>query len=59
MDRFLDDATLKAIAAENTLAETALLVPDGHDGHDYHLSWFTRTTEVPIRCSIPTCFRRP
>lgn len=49
MDRFLDDATLKAIAAEYTLAETALLVPDGHD---YHLSWFTRTTEVPIRCSI-------
>ncbi|MCB1575590.1 MAG: PhzF family phenazine biosynthesis protein, partial [Xanthomonadales bacterium] len=26
MDRFLDDATLQAIAAENNLAETAFLV---------------------------------
>lgn len=45
MDRFLDDATLQAIAAENNLAETAFLVPDGHD---YRLRWFTPTTEVPL-----------
>jgi predicted PhzF superfamily epimerase YddE/YHI9 len=43
MDRFLDDATLQAIAAENNLAETAFVVPDGAD---YRLRWFTPTTEV-------------
>jgi predicted PhzF superfamily epimerase YddE/YHI9 len=42
---FLPDATLQAIAAENNLAETAFLVPDGGD---YRLRWFTPTTEVPL-----------
>lgn len=36
---------LQAIAAENNLAETAFLVPDGGD---YRLRWFTPTTEVPL-----------
>ena len=45
MDRFLDDATLQAIAAENNLAETAFLVAEGGD---YRLRWFTPTTEVPL-----------
>lgn len=45
MDRFLDDATLQAIAAENNLAETAFLV---RDGNDCRLRWFTPTTEVPL-----------
>jgi len=45
MERFLDDAVLQAIAAENNLAETAFLVRD--DG-DYRLRWFTPTTEVPL-----------
>ena len=45
MNRFLDDATLQAIAAENNLPETAFLVPDGGD---YRLRWFTPTTEVPL-----------
>lgn len=45
MDRFLDDATLQAIAAENNLAETAFLVPEGGD---YRLRWFTPTVEVPL-----------
>jgi PhzF family phenazine biosynthesis protein len=45
MDQFLDDATLQAIAAENNLAETAFLVPEGGD---YRLRWFTPTTEVPL-----------
>ena len=45
LDRFLDDATLQAIAAENNLAETAFLVPDGGD---YRLRWFTPTVEVPL-----------
>lgn len=45
MDRFLSDATLQSIAAENNLAETAFLVPDGGD---YRLRWFTPTLEVPL-----------
>jgi PhzF family phenazine biosynthesis protein len=45
MNRFLDDATLQAIAAENNLSETAFLVPEGAD---YQLRWFTPATEVPL-----------
>jgi PhzF family phenazine biosynthesis protein len=45
MDDFPADAVLQAIAAENNLAETAFLVPNGGD---YHLRWFTPTTEVPL-----------
>jgi PhzF family phenazine biosynthesis protein len=45
MDHFLDDAILQSIAAENNLAETAFLVPEGGD---YRLRWFTPTTEVPL-----------
>lgn len=45
LDNFLDDATLQAIAAENNLAETAFLVPEGGD---YRLRWFTPTVEVPL-----------
>jgi predicted PhzF superfamily epimerase YddE/YHI9 len=32
LDQFLSDATLQAIAAENNLAETAFLVPEGENG---------------------------
>jgi predicted PhzF superfamily epimerase YddE/YHI9 len=45
LDRFLDDATLQAIAAENNLAETAFLV---REGRDYRLRWFTPAAEVPL-----------
>jgi PhzF family phenazine biosynthesis protein len=45
MERFLDDDVLQAIAAENNLAETAFLVPEGHD---YRLRWFTPVVEVPL-----------
>jgi PhzF family phenazine biosynthesis protein len=45
MNSFLGDATLQAIAAENNLAETAFLVPEGGD---YRLRWFTPATEVPL-----------
>jgi predicted PhzF superfamily epimerase YddE/YHI9 len=45
MDAFRDDAMLQAIAAENNLAETAFLVPEGRD---YRLRWFTPTVEVPL-----------
>lgn len=45
LDEFLGDDLLQAIAAENNLAETAFLVPEGGD---YRLRWFTPTTEVPL-----------
>ncbi len=45
MDRFLEDTTLQAIAAENKLAEPAFLV---RDGGDYRLRWFTPAIEVPL-----------
>ena len=45
MDHFLEDAVLQAVAAENNLAETAFLVPEGGD---YRLRWFTPTVEVPL-----------
>ena len=45
MDRFLPDSVLQAIAAENNLAETAFLVPEGVD---YRLRWFTPMIEVPL-----------
>lgn len=47
MDRWLPDATLQAIAAENRLSETAFVVPTGLRGN-YQLRWFTPTTEVPL-----------
>jgi predicted PhzF superfamily epimerase YddE/YHI9 len=45
LEHFADDETLQAIAAENNLAETAFLVPDGED---FRLRWFTPTVEVPL-----------
>ena len=45
LDRFLAEEVLQAIAAENNLAETAFLVPEGGD---YRIRWFTPTTEVPL-----------
>jgi PhzF family phenazine biosynthesis protein len=48
LDRWLPDATLQAIAAENNLSETAFTVPsDGADA-DYDLRWFTPTVEVDL-----------
>jgi PhzF family phenazine biosynthesis protein len=45
LDRFVDDALLQAVSAENNLAETAFVVPS--QGH-YRLRWFTPTIEVPL-----------
>ena len=45
MQRFPEDALMQAIAAENNLAETAFLVPEGGD---YRLRWFTPAVEVPL-----------
>src|SRR5215813_4952694 len=47
LERWLPDATLQAIAAENRLSETAFVVPTGLKGN-YQLRWFTPTTEVPL-----------
>jgi PhzF family phenazine biosynthesis protein len=45
LDRWIDDSTLQAVAAENNLSETAFLVrnPEGFD-----LRWFTPVTEVAL-----------
>jgi PhzF family phenazine biosynthesis protein len=45
MSSFPADATMQAVAAENNLAETAFLVPEGAD---YRLRWFTPKVEVPL-----------
>jgi PhzF family phenazine biosynthesis protein len=47
LERWLPDATLQAIAAENNLSETAFVVPTGVKGN-YQLRWFTPATEVPL-----------
>ena len=43
LDRWLDDALLQAIAAENNLAETAFTVAVDGDDADFHLRRFTPT----------------
>ncbi|MGC3982956.1 MAG: PhzF family phenazine biosynthesis protein [Steroidobacteraceae bacterium] len=45
MQRFPDAKVMQNIAAENNLAETAFLVPEGND---YQLRWLTPITEVPL-----------
>lgn len=47
LDQWLDDDTLRNIALENNLSETAYFVPDGQEA-DYRLRWFTPTVEVDI-----------
>lgn len=55
LPRWLDDAVLAAIAAENNLSETAFVVPDG-DG--WELRWFTPTAEVDLcgHATLATAF---
>ncbi len=45
LEKWLPDALLQSIAAENNLAETAFIVP--RDG-EYELRWFTPTNEVDL-----------
>ena len=45
LESYPADSTLQDIAAENNLAETAFIVPQGED---YRLRWFTPTIEVPL-----------
>jgi PhzF family phenazine biosynthesis protein len=48
LERWLDDALMQAIAAENNLSETAFTVPSENDGVDFELRWFTPTSEVDL-----------
>ena len=48
LERWLDDAVMQAIAAENNLSETAFTVPSEDDGADFDLRWFTPTSEVDL-----------
>ena len=48
LERWLDDAVMQAIAAENNLSETAFTVPSEREGADYDLRWFTPTSEVDL-----------
>ena len=49
LDAFLPDDVMQAIAAENNLAETAFVVPDGPKEEGiYRLRWFTPAVEVPL-----------
>ena len=48
LERWLDDALMQAIAAENNLSETAFTVPSTGSDVDYDLRWFTPTTEVDL-----------
>ena len=48
LDRWLDDATLLAIAAENNLAETAFLVSRSDGVADYDLRWFAPACEIAL-----------
>lgn len=48
LERWLDDALMQAIAAENNLSETAFTVPSSDGEADYELRWFTPTTEVEL-----------
>jgi len=49
LDQWLPDDTLRALAMENNLSETAFLVrlPET-DEADFHIRWFTPTVEVPL-----------
>ena len=48
LERWLDDAVLQAIAAENNLSETAFTVPSESDDVDFDLRWFTPAAEVEL-----------
>lgn len=51
LERWLPDATMQSIAAENNLAETAFFAPRAADtapAADYDLRWFTPEAEVDL-----------
>ena len=48
LEKWLDDALMQAIAAENNLSETAFTVPSESGDADFDLRWFTPTAEVEL-----------
>jgi PhzF family phenazine biosynthesis protein len=48
LERWLDDATMQAIARENNLSETAFTVSSVREDADYDLRWFTPAAEVDL-----------
>ncbi|MEO0549666.1 MAG: PhzF family phenazine biosynthesis protein [Pseudomonadota bacterium] len=46
LEAYFPDAVLQSIAAENNVAETAFIVPQGEGV--WQLRWFTPTVEVPL-----------
>src|SRR5262245_37732421 len=46
LDRWLPEATMQSVAAENNLSETAFFVPRA--GGDYDLRWFTPAAEIDL-----------
>jgi PhzF family phenazine biosynthesis protein len=48
LERWLDDETMQAIAAENNLSETAFTIPSDREDADYELRWFTPASEVEL-----------
>ncbi len=48
LERWIDDALMQAIAAENNLSETAFTVPNESGDADYDLRWFTPVSEVDL-----------
>ncbi|CAF1039099.1 unnamed protein product [Adineta ricciae] len=47
LDKWLPDAVMQNIAAENNLSETAFFVPTSSD-NTYELRWFTPTVEIDL-----------
>ena len=48
LERWLPDATMQSIAAENNLAETAFFVPSASAAGDFDLRWFTPEAEIDL-----------
>jgi PhzF family phenazine biosynthesis protein len=48
LEKWIDDALMQAIAAENNLSETAFTVPSEQGDADFDLRWFTPTAEVEM-----------
>jgi PhzF family phenazine biosynthesis protein len=45
LNDWLDDSLMQQVAAQNNLAETAYIIPEGTD---YYIRWFTPTVEVDL-----------
>ncbi len=48
LEEWMPDELLQKIAAENNLSETAYIVRSAEPDSDYHIRWFTPTTEVDL-----------